>query len=277
MKTFELIETHHVTYRMYKIRENCYIPEFLLNVCCDQDCNGEHQLLKTILDKSEPTSVIFDIGATKSKFPSFSTTHEFHLFDPSFEHEPTVDYSRCKVNTRAINSTDYTLDAYCEQNNISHIEFLKIDTDGHDLDVLRGASNILKNTKYIQIEYDIFHLFKKIKTSDLYELLKGFLIYKITATGLKKVDAINEDYIYSNYLFTRHEFSMEPLQLDCSFFTRMFGDVPPESVKYAFENSREPFGDGDCSININVALQNYFSGYMKNFISGLPLDTITRL
>ena len=262
---------------MYKIRENCYIPEILLNVCCNQDVNGEHQLLKTIISNSKPSSVIFDIGATKSKFPSFSNTHEFHLFDPSFEYEPTIDYSTCRVNTRALNSTDCTLDAYCEQNNISHIEFLKIDTDGHDIDVLRGASKMLKNTKHIQIEYDIFYLFKKLNVNDLYELLKGFLIYKITATGLKKVDAINEDYIYSNYLFTRNEFSMEPLQLDCLFFSQMFQDLPFEYIKDAFENSKQPFLEDKYSIDLQQYLQQYFAGYMKTFISGLPLDTIPRL
>lgn len=36
-----------------------------------------------------------------------------------------------------------TLDGFCADNNIQHIDFLKIDTEGHDLEVLKGASAML--------------------------------------------------------------------------------------------------------------------------------------
>ena len=36
-----------------------------------------------------------------------------------------------------------TLDRYCHDAGISHIDFLKVDTEGHDLEVLRGANSLL--------------------------------------------------------------------------------------------------------------------------------------
>ena len=47
-----------------------------------------------------------------------------------------------------------TLDKFCEQQRLGHISFLKIDTEGHDLDVLKGADNLLGNQKIdvIQVE-----------------------------------------------------------------------------------------------------------------------------
>ena len=47
-----------------------------------------------------------------------------------------------------------TGDAYCEQNAISKIDFLKIDTEGNDQRVLVGFSNMLrkKSIQYIQVE-----------------------------------------------------------------------------------------------------------------------------
>lgn len=40
-----------------------------------------------------------------------------------------------------------TLDAYCEKNNIAFIDLLKIDVEGHELDVLSGAINMLQSKK----------------------------------------------------------------------------------------------------------------------------------
>jgi FkbM family methyltransferase len=36
-----------------------------------------------------------------------------------------------------------TIDGFCKQNKISKIDFIKIDTEGHDLEVIRGANEML--------------------------------------------------------------------------------------------------------------------------------------
>src|SRR3990167_1036618 len=55
-----------------------------------------------------------------------------------------------------------TLDWYVKENNITKIDFLKIDTEGWDYKVLVGGSDILSNTHYIQYEHwddkGIFHI-----------------------------------------------------------------------------------------------------------------------
>ena len=47
-----------------------------------------------------------------------------------------------------------TLDWYCEKNKIDYINFLKIDCEGFDLSVLKGATRLLSNNKikFIKIE-----------------------------------------------------------------------------------------------------------------------------
>ncbi|MFH1566194.1 MAG: FkbM family methyltransferase [bacterium] len=45
-----------------------------------------------------------------------------------------------------------TLDKFCSQNNIPFIDILKIDTEGFEANVLRGAKNTLSKTKYLHIE-----------------------------------------------------------------------------------------------------------------------------
>lgn len=47
-----------------------------------------------------------------------------------------------------------TLDSFCSENGIDHISFLKIDTEGNDLDVLKGASRMLteNNIDFVEVE-----------------------------------------------------------------------------------------------------------------------------
>lgn len=53
-----------------------------------------------------------------------------------------------------------TLDAFCQEENIEEIDFLQIDVQGADLDVLQGAINLLNKTIYaIQIEVEFSHLY----------------------------------------------------------------------------------------------------------------------
>ena len=50
-----------------------------------------------------------------------------------------------------------TLDNYCQRNSISKIDLLKIDTQGYDLEVLRGAKQMLSEHRIIEITFiDIY-------------------------------------------------------------------------------------------------------------------------
>lgn len=47
----------------------------------------------------------------------------------------------CGASTESVNLS--TLDDFCKAHDVSHISYLKIDTEGSDLEVLKGAENIL--------------------------------------------------------------------------------------------------------------------------------------
>ena len=245
----------------FKISDNLYTPRIFIDICCNPHANGEHKLLEAIFEK-DPNGVAFDIGARNSEFPNFTKNHSLHLFDPKFIYEPGVDYSKCVINEKALNSKDYTVDDYCAKNNINEILFMKIDTDGYDVDVLSGAINSIKNTKFIQIEYDIFYLLLKQDVNKIYKLLEGFKIYKITRDGLVHVDKIKEDYIYSNYLFAREDISIEACSADVEYFKKVFYEMSPESVVTAYNNSTHPFYSNDVKIDIKSYLHRYYSQYM---------------
>ncbi|PZO38664.1 MAG: FkbM family methyltransferase [Pseudanabaena frigida] len=52
-----------------------------------------------------------------------------------------------------------TLDDFCQNEGINEIDFLQIDVQGADLDVLEGASQILNDTLAIQIEVEFSHIY----------------------------------------------------------------------------------------------------------------------
>ena len=46
-----------------------------------------------------------------------------------------------------------TVDTFCEENDISHIDFVWMDTQGAEREVLSGAGNTLPNIDYVYTEY----------------------------------------------------------------------------------------------------------------------------
>lgn len=75
-----------------------------------------------------------------------------------------------------------TLTEFCRENDIPHIDFLKIDTEGHDLDVILGADEFLDNVDILQCEvaanpYNRFHVFFGDVWPHLFA--KNFYLYKI--------------------------------------------------------------------------------------------------
>jgi FkbM family methyltransferase len=90
-----------------------------------------------------------------------------------------------------------TVDSFCSENNIDKINFLKIDVEGHELNVLIGACNLLKNKKidFIQFEFGGCNIDSRTYFQDFYYLLKDdFYIFRILKDGLYKITNYKEMY-----------------------------------------------------------------------------------
>jgi FkbM family methyltransferase len=88
-----------------------------------------------------------------------------------------------------------TLDIFCLQNNIEHIDFLKMDVEGSELDVLKGAKRMLseKRIGWIQFEFGGTALDSRIYLKDFFKLLGGsYDIYRIMKNGLRKMNRYDE-------------------------------------------------------------------------------------
>jgi len=91
---------------------------------------------------------------------------------------------------------DYMIDK-----NIKNIDFLKIDTEGYELNVLHGFEDFLENIKIIQFEYGGTFLDNNIKLIDVVNYLKQHGFYKfsyLTNNGPVIITNFTDHYNYCN-------------------------------------------------------------------------------
>lgn len=77
-----------------------------------------------------------------------------------------------------------TLDSWMEQANISHVDFLKVDTQGADIDVLHGAAKALGKglIRFISVEVIFVPIYERQSTFS--EIINLLLIYGFHLCGL---------------------------------------------------------------------------------------------
>lgn len=106
------------------------------------------------------------------------------------------------------------LDDYFAQHNLVKIHFMKIDVEGHELEVLKSVKNNFKNIENIQFEYGGTYLDSKSTLKEAYILLRDYFhIGKIEPNGVNFRPYISEmeDYKYSNYIAEKKGLSYPPI------------------------------------------------------------------
>jgi FkbM family methyltransferase len=98
------------------------------------------------------------------------------------------------------------LDDFCRENGIYHIDFMKIDVEGAELSVLKGAAGLLKSAAIdiIQFEFGPFDTASKTFFQDFFYLLSpDFRLYRILKDGtieIERYDESMEIFLTTNYL-----------------------------------------------------------------------------
>ena len=102
-----------------------------------------------------------------------------------------------------------TIDQICTQENISRIDLLKIDTEGHEFDVLLGASDMVRSgaVAAVQFEFGETFLGTRYHFKDLWDFLSPhFMFHRILRHGLVEISRYTPDleiYKISNFLCIR--------------------------------------------------------------------------
>jgi FkbM family methyltransferase len=148
----------------------------------------------------EPVQLGF--GATEgdarlfSSGPGSSIASLYHLENPLSPLEDTF--------SEVIEIT--TLDAYCEAHDISQIDYLKLDIEGHELFALKGAARMLaeRRVRFVQFEFGEANIDSRTYMRDFHSLLgPDYWLHRIVADGLRLIPAYSgelEVFATINYL-----------------------------------------------------------------------------
>jgi FkbM family methyltransferase len=210
------------------------------------ETNGEKTFFMRIKDN---INVIFDVGSrTDTEFVNFCV--EVHYFEPvstfidtlktikninktsyfnkfglGKENKQLYYYPSYQSFYDRINSCGTSDDAnkivlsikkgkdYVNFNDIKDIDFLKIDTEGYELNVLQGFEDALENVKIIQFEYGGCFLDNNTKLIDVVNYLgsKGFYKFSyLTNDGTVPILDFNDHYQYCNTVCINKNSSFVP-------------------------------------------------------------------
>jgi FkbM family methyltransferase len=119
-----------------------------------------------------------------------------------------------------------TLDAEAASHGLRHLNFVKIDVEGSEGDVLAGAAGLLRRRSidHIQFEYGGTYEAAGIRLVDVAVPLleRGYLLFKIDPrTGMQRIPDLTsdlEDFEYCNYLATAGRLRHQALDLKPAMF-----------------------------------------------------------
>jgi len=98
-----------------------------------------------------------------------------------------------------------TVDQFCDENGVGRIQFLKIDTEGQEMEVLQGASRMIQEGRidFIQFEFGDTFLHTPYHFVDIWDHLSNrYAIYRILRHGLAELKLYSHDLeIYKNANF----------------------------------------------------------------------------
>ena len=115
-----------------------------------------------------------------------------------------------------------TLDIFTKKENISYIDLLKIDAEGHDPVVIKGAHDLIskQNIGIIQFEYNwrwiygnhfLYNIFKSLTNNNYY-------IGKVTPSGIQFYKEYNvelENFTEGNYIACLHQYIDKFKKVEC--------------------------------------------------------------
>jgi FkbM family methyltransferase len=82
-----------------------------------------------------------------------------------------------------------TLDEYCSRTHVDRIALLKIDTEGHDMNVIEGAKGLLADHRIAVVQFEYNHLWVSARRylKDVFEFATplGYAVAKITPAGVE--------------------------------------------------------------------------------------------
>jgi FkbM family methyltransferase len=186
----------------------------------------------------------------------YDESREFHHYtgSPAWSglHRRRSVESEARVQPpESINVRVITLDEYCRSAGVSRISFLKIDVEGGELAVLRGAQQLLRrgDIDFLQFEYGGTYRDSGVTLKEVFGFLRGlgYLVFRITAAGVEHCPDFSpamEDYSYANFLAVHPRFratllESKPAMLDLAALSAEHGLQPRGVIHIGAHEGKE--------------------------------------
>ena len=132
------------------------------------------------------------------------------LYSPGeYSETASLDKNIVQKNTSTIRVPVTTVDAFIATHAIQELDFIKIDTEGFEYEVLHGAQQTIKNLAplFIQFEFNLLHLRRGITLLSISELLPDYSFYRLLPHGWIRIrpNAFSSNlFMYCNIIAVRN-------------------------------------------------------------------------
>ncbi len=101
-----------------------------------------------------------------------------------------------------------TLDAFIKEHAVKDIDLVKIDTEGHEMEVLKGMQELLASAppRFIQFEFGGAHLKRGHTLHHFQKLLPGYELFRLMPHGMVRIipdGGIDNFFMFSNVIARR--------------------------------------------------------------------------
>lgn len=150
---------------------------------------------------------VFAINKGVSSCPGHSTLYDYAERDGSSHaslYENVIKEIHSSKGCVAHEVSVTTVDEFVEENNIPHIALLKIDVEGHEYEVLKGAEGTILAGKVsaIHFEFNEMNVASRVYFHDFWKMLDGYKFYRLLSNGMYEIKNYNavmcEVFAYQN-------------------------------------------------------------------------------
>ncbi len=187
-----------------------------LNIHCFEP--SKYTFKKLINNNFPPNVICNNIGLSSAKKEQF-----IHIFKKgsglnSLYQRKGLDERYGKIPQQQKEKIQLdTLENYCRENDIKFIDYMKIDVEGHEFEVLKGGKTLFNNIQVniIQFEYGGTFIGAHVFLRDIFDLFEelNYNFYKIYPDCIKLVKKYYQKYDnfqYQNWLIINKNYKFNP-------------------------------------------------------------------
>lgn len=146
-----------------------------------------YTMLKENLQGRNCNCLNLGLGAEKQRKTLYTYSTETQSEHSSCYKEVFLDVHKVEDHDiLEINVLIDTLDEFCGEENVQQIDFLKIDTEGYEYEVLKGGVKMISEGRIniIQFEFNEMNVTSRVFLKDFFHLLNDYQIYRLRPNNL---------------------------------------------------------------------------------------------